>query len=157
MRRTRDSRTGFASLRWRGQGRSFIKMTRGRPFTPGVSGNPGGRPKGAHRFASLIRKHTRHGRELIDLALRVMRDEQTPLRDRLRAMEFLTERMLGRAVQAVDLATQVSPATEQLFDPSVLTLEELNQYTNILKALDERQAGQSPGTPTTEAALSAPR
>jgi hypothetical protein len=143
VRRTRDSRTGFASLRWREQGRSFIKMTRGRPFTPGVSGNPGGRPKGAHRFASLIRKHTRHGRELIDLALRVMRDEQTPLRDRLRAMEFLTERMLGKAVQAVDLA-QVSPATEPLLDYSVLSLEELDQYSKILKALGDRQPDSSP-------------
>jgi hypothetical protein len=103
-----------------------------------VSGNPGGRPKGAHRFAALIRKHTHHGRELIDFALQVMRDEQTPLRDRLRAMEFLAERMLGKAVQAVDLA-QVSPATEPL-DYSVLSLEELDQFHEILKALGDRQA-----------------
>jgi len=34
--------------------RSEQKKQRGRPFAPGVSGNPGGRPKGARNLASII-------------------------------------------------------------------------------------------------------
>lgn len=48
----------------------------GRPphlFAPGVSGNPGGRPKDP--FASLIRKDTDNGAEIVAFLLACMRDE----------------------------------------------------------------------------------
>lgn len=38
---------------------------RGRPFPPGESGNPGGRPKGATAMARMIRDETRDGAELV--------------------------------------------------------------------------------------------
>lgn len=44
----------------------------GRPFPPGVSGNPSGRPKG---FGHLIREATGDGAELKSFALAVMRGD----------------------------------------------------------------------------------
>jgi hypothetical protein len=70
-----------------------------------------------------------------------MRDEAEPLRDRLRAMEFLTERMLGRAVQAIELSAEVQADPEPVFDPSTFTTEELELYVALLEKSRERSVG----------------
>ena len=44
----------------------------GRPFPKGVSGNPGGRPRG---LAAYVRESTGNGHEMVDLMTSIMRGE----------------------------------------------------------------------------------
>jgi len=72
---------------------------RGRPFLKGVSGNPGGRPRG---FVQTIREATADGSELVSFMLRVLRGKVpgVKLRDRLEAATWLTDRSFGRPAPA---------------------------------------------------------
>jgi hypothetical protein len=68
----------------------------GRPFPKGVSGNPGGRPKGlVHR----IREETGDGAELVAYMLGVFRDEREPTRTRIEAATWLADRGYGKPTQ----------------------------------------------------------
>ncbi len=69
---------------------------RGRPFSPGVSGNPGGRPKG---FVRRIREETCDGAELVDFMLSVFRDEREPTKTRVEAATWLADRGFGKPTQ----------------------------------------------------------
>lgn len=77
-----------------------LRPARGRPFSKGQSGNPGGRPRG---FGALIREATDDGEELVRTVLAVLRSRRTAARDRLRAAEFLADRGWGRPSQAIEL------------------------------------------------------
>src|SRR5690348_16391946 len=76
---------------------------RGRPFPPGQSGNPGGRPRG---LVAAIRAQTRDGEELVRFMLSVLRGRLAGarLRDRMAAAEWPADRGFGRPVQAVGMA-----------------------------------------------------
>src|SRR4051794_11431393 len=69
----------------------------GRPFPSGVSGNPGGRPKGLVR---RIRDETGDGAELVDYMLGVFRDEHQPTRTRVEAATWLADRGYGKPAPA---------------------------------------------------------
>jgi hypothetical protein len=71
----------------------------GRPFLKGVSGNPGGRPRG---FVQTIREATAEGTELVDFMLRVLRGKVpgVRLRDRLEAATWLADRGFGKPAPA---------------------------------------------------------
>lgn len=83
-------------------------------FRPGVSGNPGGRPKG---FGDRIRMLTRDGEELIEIALKVARGELSVVKatkdgnfdvlptakERLDAIAWLGDRGWGKAAQPVEV------------------------------------------------------
>jgi hypothetical protein len=65
-----------------------------KPWKPGQSGNPRGRPKG---FASKIREQTRNGEELVEFALEVWRDASKTLKERWPAFVWLSEYAYGKA------------------------------------------------------------
>lgn len=71
----------------------------GRPFPKGVSGNPGGRPRG---LVAKIRLETREGEELVAFMLRVFRNAKAKDRDRMEAATWLADRGFGRPVQTVE-------------------------------------------------------
>jgi hypothetical protein len=86
-----------------------VSLVRGRPFAPGNSANPGGRPKG---LASLVREQTRDGAELVQFMLSVLRGrKKAPLRSRMEAAAWLADRGFGKALQQMELS---SPGAEQL-------------------------------------------
>jgi hypothetical protein len=95
-------------------------------FAVGVSGNPGGRPKG---LASIIRDRTFDGQELVDFYTSVFRGEKIDgvkptLKLRMEAATWLTDRGFGKPMQSIQMAAQ-----ERSNDPleafNGLTKEEL--------------------------------
>jgi hypothetical protein len=85
-----------------------LTPVRGRPFLPGNSANPGGRPKG---LAALVRDQTGDGAELVAFMLRVLRGKRQPLRYRLEAAAWLADRGFGKALQQMELS---GPGAEPL-------------------------------------------
>ncbi|MDP6422653.1 MAG: hypothetical protein FI707_12150 [SAR202 cluster bacterium] len=86
----------------------------GRPFPKGVTGNPGGRPKG---LASIIRDRTFDGQELVDFYTSVFRGEKIDgvkpaLKHRMEAGTWLSDRGFGKPVQSVQMAAQVQSAQQ---------------------------------------------
>jgi Family of unknown function (DUF5681) len=73
----------------------------GAGFKPGISGNPGGRPKGlARRVRELVGEN---GEAITEYTLSVMNDERAQTADRLEAAKLLADRGFDRAVQALDI------------------------------------------------------
>src|SRR5215831_13711572 len=72
------------------------------PWRPGESGNLAGRPRGTRDFAELIAQETRGGAELVEYALKVLRSPKSKAAGKQWAVEYLTDRMLGRTPQATD-------------------------------------------------------
>jgi hypothetical protein len=89
-------------------------------FAPGVSGNPGGRPKG---IASYVRSKTRDGEQIVKFMLdvfhgkaikagrksrttgdRIVLDVVPTLTERIEAAHWLAERGFGKAVQAMEVS-----------------------------------------------------
>jgi len=71
----------------------------GRPFVPGQSGNPIGRPKG---FGSLIREKTNDGAKLVAIVMKMLRSDDQ--RTQQWAIEWLSDRGWGRPVQATEIS-----------------------------------------------------
>ena len=85
-----------------------------RPWRPGESGNPLGRPKGSRELAHLVLAATENGEELVKALLAVIRGEVPDLpgvqkgqvvrvSDRLKAVEILMDRAFGKAPQHLEL------------------------------------------------------
>jgi len=84
-----------------------------RPFQPGQSGNPGGRPKGTHALATLILEETHDGEKLVRFFMDVFTGQKvlgrTPrLSDRIRAAEWLADRGWGKAPQTIDAGSPIT-------------------------------------------------
>ena len=95
-----------------------IKNTGWRPWQPGESGNPSGRPKGTRDLANLVLAETGNGEELVAALLAVVRgempdvpgikkDRAIKISDQLRALEMLLDRGFGKAPQHVELSGHV--------------------------------------------------
>jgi hypothetical protein len=74
----------------------------GRPFKPGVSGNPGGRPTALRR---AVREATRDGQDLVEMMMRVLagrpvrvkgRLYRATIEDRMEAATWLADRGFGK-------------------------------------------------------------
>lgn len=80
----------------------------GRPFPPGVSGNPGGRPKGLARYVRELVGDD--GRRIADFMLAVLEDESERIETRMQAANWLADRGFGRAHVPVDVKEPEKPA-----------------------------------------------
>lgn len=79
----------------------------GAGFSPGVSGNPGGRPKGlSRRVRELVGED---GGAIADNMVSVMTDERARTADRLEAAKWLADRGFGRSVQALEIDVSAYP------------------------------------------------
>lgn len=106
---------------------------RGRPFPKGVSGNPGGRPKG---LARMIREKTGGGAKLVEAMIGVLEGNANGVRarDQIDAANWLADRGFGKPPQAVDLeVTNVEPARGGMIILDNDTTED--QFVETMKAI----------------------
>ena len=80
--------------------RSPAQQARG--FQPGVSGNPGGRPKSERTL--LVAMYGEGGKTLHDQMDRILADAATPAHVKVDILKFKIERMFGKAPQAVQVS-----------------------------------------------------
>lgn len=142
-------------------GNSGEKKPRGRPFKPGQSGNPTGRPPGAEGLAKYLRKLTRRGKaggdELYAIAMgtarrpdivilkdgsggeRVETVEKVPgFGESIAAWKVLFARMLGSETKFIEVSgPNGGPVTFDLKSLGKLSDDDLHQLEGIL----ERAAG----------------
>jgi len=108
----------------------------GRPFQKGVSGNPGGRSKAYRELARYIREKTTDGRTLADHCLRLVDDPKTEPRVAMLAVEWLSDRGIGKPVQAVDLRIEDEAPPEAEIDWDAVPLEKRKAYLAMLDELE---------------------
>src|SRR5215471_6005626 len=91
-------------------GNSTKQPVIGRPFLPGQSGNPSGRPKGLPQLAHELLARTKQGREVMDWYLGIWRGAKSPLghrptdEQRMAAGQWITERIWGKPQVAIDVS-----------------------------------------------------
>ena len=116
-------------------------MPQGRPWAPGVSGNPGGRPKG---IARLAREATNGGTDLVAFFQAIFQGNvpqvgegqavgrDVTLKDRIEAGYWLADRGYGKAPITVNVAEDEPENPLRSF-----TMEELLAAHAAMKALQE--------------------
>jgi len=72
---------------------------RGPGFKPGVSGNPGGRPR--HRINEIAEAAGEHAQEVLELMLAAMRDKDAGWTARIAAGLAVWDRCLGKPLQTM--------------------------------------------------------
>lgn len=100
----------------------------GKGFTPGVSGNPGGRPKGlSRRVRELVGDN---GEAIAEFMFSVLANEKERTADRMEAAKWLADRGFGKAALVVDMGV-----TEHVFREFLrgLSTEDLEAMTAILQ------------------------
>lgn len=109
-------------------------------------GKPGpGRPPGFRGVARMIMKETRDGAELVEFALRVLRDEGEDHDNRWAALQWLADRGLGKPLVSVDLAAEVGVhdgAALPAIDLSALSVEALKQLDAALDAVEDEAVAE---------------
>ncbi len=108
---------------------------RGRPWSKGISGNPGGRPKAIGDLVALARQQTPNA--LKTLAT-LMEDPRAPASARVAAAKEILDRGWGKSQSSVSLTTV--PSTEDIATANYLHSEmvrhiELQELTRQNKCL----------------------
>ena len=78
---------------------NITRDTGGR-FTPGVSGNPSGRPKIPEEFRELAQTHSI---DALKTVVEILQNPNTKDADRLRAADMILDRALGKPPQYSDI------------------------------------------------------
>lgn len=100
----------------------------GKGFTPGVSGNPGGRPRGlSRRVRELVGED---GEAIAEYMLSVMHDERARTADRIDAGKWLADRGFGKAPLVVSAGVTAEHLLQDYFQK--LSLEDLQTMQAIL-------------------------
>ena len=108
----------------------------GKGFTPGVSGNPGGRPKGlSRRVRELVGED---GGAIAEYMLSVMEDDRARTADRIEAGKWLADRGFGKAT----LVVSAGATPEELLQGFLrkLSNEDLDTMTAILEKYSQDAA-----------------
>ena len=108
-----------------------IETVIGRPFQKGMSGNPGGRPRG---LANYVRESTGNGQEMVDLMVQIMRGEainglKPKIADMMAASSWLADRGFGRVVAQFESTTRsmtVDVALSEMSSENLLALLKTN-------------------------------
>ena len=82
----------------------------GRPFEPGKSGNPGGRPRILANVQEAARQYTA---EAMETLANIMRDAKAPPATRVAAANSLLDRGWGRAPASISLSHETNEATSE--------------------------------------------
>jgi hypothetical protein len=111
----------------------------GAGFMPGVSGNPGGRPKGlSRRVRELVGDD---GQAIAEYMFRVLSDETQRTADRMEAAKWLADRGFGKPLQALDIDVNAGYA----FDISDLSTPDLEAIADVLRKYSQEAAELAEG------------
>lgn len=100
----------------------------GRPFRPGQSGNPGGRPKDTDDVRQMAQRHTP---EAITRLVAWMRSENP--KASVTASLALIERGYGRPLQPMDITQRTKLDLTRLSDSELSALEQLMRKADPLE------------------------
>ena len=75
--------------------------TKSGQFRPGVSGNPGGRPKMPEEFRQLARENSIPALQVV---ISILKNPASANKDRLKAAEIILDRAWGKPVQGVEMS-----------------------------------------------------
>ena len=123
----------------------------GKPFPKGVSGNPGGRPRG---LAAYVRESTGNGQEMVDLMTSIMRGETIDgaaprIRDRMDAASWLADRAFGKPTTQIEATSRSMNVDITLSEMSTERLVSLELPCLLLISRFSVQVrGGSPGAET---------
>ena len=111
------------------RGTTRIGGVTGKGFTPGVSGNPGGRPKGLSRRVRELGGED--GEAIANYMLSVMNDERARTADRIEAGKWLANRGFGTAPLVIEAGVTPEQLLQDYF--SKFSLEDLEAMRTILR------------------------
>lgn len=100
----------------------------GRPFPPGVSGNPGGRPKEAVHVTALAREHTEQAIEALTNVMLRGKNEHA----RVRAAEALLNRGWGHPTQPLVHTGSIQAALNDRAQLVSAARAELERRLNVM-------------------------
>lgn len=110
-------------------------------FRPGVSPNPGGRPKASAAVAKLIREKTQDCTELVDLVLNIARGLESGMDDsksRAWAISMLFDRGIGKAPMIIETSDGREAAPRgKLSKEEFATLSKLDNVVGLEVTMDE--------------------